>query len=81
LQEWLTTNSGKYLEELYGRDPAALSRRSIHWPNGRMGENIEVAYAVLFLASDESSLVNGTDFIVDGGLTKVRKFTSNDVRI
>lgn len=38
---------------------------------GRFGEAIEQAYAVVFLASDESSFVNATDFVVDGGLTRV----------
>ncbi|KND04145.1 uncharacterized protein SPPG_01580 [Spizellomyces punctatus DAOM BR117] len=44
-------------------------RRLIHVPMGRFGEAIEQAYAVLFLASDESSFITGTDFLVDGGLT------------
>ena len=43
----------------------------MHFPSGRFGEAIEQAQAVVFLASDESSFVNGTDFVVDGGLTKV----------
>jgi len=44
------------------------SRRIVHLPSGRFGEAEEMAQAVLFLASDESSYVNGTDFLVDGGL-------------
>ncbi|KAI8979980.1 hypothetical protein BDB01DRAFT_798336 [Pilobolus umbonatus] len=44
-------------------------RRLIHIPQGRFGEAIEQAYGALFLASDESSFVTGTDFKVDGGLT------------
>ncbi len=38
---------------------------------GRFGEAIEQAQTVLFLASDESSFINGQDIIVDGGMTKV----------
>lgn len=45
-------------------------RRTVHLPSGRFGEAIEQAKAVVFLASDESSYVNGQDFLVDGGLTK-----------
>ncbi|KAJ3312572.1 hypothetical protein HDV04_002889 [Boothiomyces sp. JEL0838] len=44
-------------------------RRLVHVPMGRFGEAIEQAYAALFLASDESSFITGTDFSVDGGLT------------
>ncbi|KAI9496190.1 hypothetical protein BDB00DRAFT_135670 [Zychaea mexicana] len=43
-------------------------RRLVHLPQGRFGEAIEQAYGALFLASDESSYVTGTDFLVDGGL-------------
>lgn len=50
-------------------DPAARARRLVHLPMGRLAEPQEVAAAVLFLASDESSYVNGTAFLVDGGLT------------
>lgn len=44
-------------------------RRLVHNPMGRFGEAIEQAYSVLFLASNESSYITGTDFMVDGGLT------------
>lgn len=44
-------------------------RRLVHVPMGRFGEAIEQAYSALFLASDESSYITGTDFMVDGGLT------------
>jgi NAD(P)-dependent dehydrogenase (short-subunit alcohol dehydrogenase family) len=50
-------------------DPAARARRMVHVPMGRLAEADEVARAALFLASDESSYVNGTTFLVDGGIT------------
>ena len=59
------------LQDWLGDDQAKRHRREIHFPSGRFGEAIEQAQAVLFLASDESSFVNATDFVVDGGLTKV----------
>jgi NAD(P)-dependent dehydrogenase (short-subunit alcohol dehydrogenase family) len=44
-------------------------RRLVHVPMGRFGEAEEIARAALFLASDESSYMTGTEFLVDGGLT------------
>ncbi|TEB35334.1 short-chain dehydrogenase [Coprinellus micaceus] len=44
-------------------------RRLVHLPMGRFGEAVELAQAALFLASDESSYITGTDFKVDGGLS------------
>lgn len=44
-------------------------RRLVHVPVGRFAEAKEMAYAALFLASNESSYITGTDFLVDGGLT------------
>jgi NAD(P)-dependent dehydrogenase (short-subunit alcohol dehydrogenase family) len=48
---------------------AKKQRRLVHVPMGRFGEAEEIAKAALFLASDESSYITGTDFLVDGGIT------------
>jgi NAD(P)-dependent dehydrogenase (short-subunit alcohol dehydrogenase family) len=50
-------------------DPAARARRLVHVPMGRLAEAPEIARAALFLASDDSSYVNGATFLVDGGIT------------
>jgi NAD(P)-dependent dehydrogenase (short-subunit alcohol dehydrogenase family) len=50
-------------------DPARRNRRLVHIPPGRFARAEEMANAALFLASDESSFVNGTSFMVDGGIT------------
>lgn len=58
------------LQDWLGDDQAKRFRREVHFPTGRFGEAIEQAHAVVFLASDESSFVNGTDFVVDGGMSR-----------
>jgi NAD(P)-dependent dehydrogenase (short-subunit alcohol dehydrogenase family) len=57
------------LQRLFANDPAAYERRRVHLPMGRLATAREIANAALFLASDESSYVNGATFLVDGGLT------------
>jgi NAD(P)-dependent dehydrogenase (short-subunit alcohol dehydrogenase family) len=48
---------------------AKRQRRLVHIPMGRFGLAVEIAQAALFLASDTSSFITGTDFLVDGGIT------------
>jgi NAD(P)-dependent dehydrogenase (short-subunit alcohol dehydrogenase family) len=50
-------------------DPERRQRRLVHIPPGRFAKPEEMAQAALFLASDESSYVNGSTFLVDGGIT------------
>jgi NAD(P)-dependent dehydrogenase (short-subunit alcohol dehydrogenase family) len=57
------------LRELYANDPAKAARRLIHLPMGRFALAREIANAALFLASDESSYVTASTFLVDGGLS------------
>ncbi|MFC8624099.1 3-oxoacyl-ACP reductase [Streptomyces anulatus] len=56
------------LQELFAKDPERAARRLVHIPVGRFAEPTEIAAAVAFLASDDSSFVNATDFLVDGGI-------------
>ena len=58
------------LQDWLGDDKEKRHRREVHFPVGRFGEAIEQAQGVLFLASDESSFVNGMDFVIDGGMCK-----------
>jgi len=57
------------LRELFASDPRKAERRLAHVPMGRFAEAREVANAALFLASDESSYVNASTFLVDGGIS------------
>jgi NAD(P)-dependent dehydrogenase (short-subunit alcohol dehydrogenase family) len=57
------------LQELFASDPEKAARRRVHLPMGRIAEAREIANAALFLASDESSYVNASTFLVDGGLS------------
>lgn len=58
------------LQDWLGDDAAKRARREVHFPSGRFGEAVEQAQAVLFLASDEASFVNGHDMVVDGAMSK-----------
>jgi NAD(P)-dependent dehydrogenase (short-subunit alcohol dehydrogenase family) len=57
------------LQELFAKDPAKAARRLVHLPMGRFAEAREIANAALFLASDESSYITASTFLVDGGLS------------
>jgi NAD(P)-dependent dehydrogenase (short-subunit alcohol dehydrogenase family) len=57
------------LQELFAKDAAAAARRLVHVPMGRFARAEEIAAAALFLASDESSYVNASTFLVDGGIS------------
>jgi NAD(P)-dependent dehydrogenase (short-subunit alcohol dehydrogenase family) len=57
------------LRELFAKDPEKAARRLVHVPIGRFARAEEIAAGALFLASDESSFVTATTFLVDGGLS------------
>ena len=57
------------LQELYAKDPEQAARRLVHLPMGRFAEAREIANGALFLASDESTYVTASTFLVDGGLS------------
>jgi len=56
------------LQELFAKDPDRAARRLVHIPMGRFAEAEEIAAAVAFLASDDSSFMTASEFLVDGGL-------------
>jgi len=57
------------LRELFAKDPERAARRLVHVPMGRFADPVEIANAVVFLASDESSFVTASTFLVDGGIS------------
>src|SRR6059036_3022367 len=57
------------LRELYAADPKQAERRLVHVPIGRFARAEEIASAALFLASDESSFITASTFLVDGGIS------------
>jgi NAD(P)-dependent dehydrogenase (short-subunit alcohol dehydrogenase family) len=57
------------LLELFAKDPERAARRLVHVPMGRFGQPEEIAAAVAFLASDDSSFMTAAQFVVDGGIT------------
>ncbi len=57
------------LIELFAKDPERAARRLVHIPVGRFGEAEEIAAAVAFLASDDSSFITASNFLVDGGIS------------
>ena len=57
------------LQELFASDPARAARRMVHIPMGRFAEPEEIASAALFLASDDSSFMTASTFLVDGGIS------------
>ncbi len=57
------------LLELFAKDPERAQRRLVHVPMGRFGEPEEIAAAVAFLASDDSSFMTASNFLVDGGIS------------
>ena len=57
------------LRELFAKDPEKAARRLVHVPMGRFARAEEIAQGALFLASDESSYVTASTFLIDGGLS------------
>lgn len=57
------------LQELFSTDPERAARRLVHIPMGRFADPDEIAGSVAFLASDDSSFITASQFLVDGGIS------------
>jgi NAD(P)-dependent dehydrogenase (short-subunit alcohol dehydrogenase family) len=57
------------LQELFAKDPEKAARRMVHLPMGRFARADEIAKGVLFLASDDSTYITASTFLIDGGLS------------
>ena len=57
------------LQELFAKDQERANRRLVHIPMGRFADAEEIAAAVAFLASDDSSFITAAEFLVDGGIS------------
>ena len=57
------------LQELFAKDKERAARRLVHIPMGRFADASEIAAAVAFLASDDSSFITASNFLVDGGIS------------
>jgi NAD(P)-dependent dehydrogenase (short-subunit alcohol dehydrogenase family) len=57
------------LQELFASDQERAQRRLVHVPMGRFADPVEIANAVVFLASDEASFITASTFLVDGGIS------------
>ncbi len=75
-REWIRVNAlcpgpvnTPLLRELFAKDPERAARRLVHIPMGRFAEADEIAAAVAFLASDDSSFITASSFLVDGGIS------------
>ena len=56
------------MEDILAEDPDFHDPRTDWIPLGRLGTALDVAYLILYLASDESSYVTGSEFVIDGGM-------------
>ncbi|MGD0198585.1 MAG: SDR family oxidoreductase [Solirubrobacteraceae bacterium] len=57
------------LQELFAKDPQRAARRMVHIPAGRFARAEEIAAGALFLASDDSTYVTASTFLIDGGIS------------
>ncbi len=64
----IRTNAPSWTARLK-RDPKVFEKLARWYPVGRVGRPTDIAAAVAFLAADEAAFVNGTNLVVDGGLT------------